>query len=93
MGAWFGWLAKFDSTYQLGGTADEVRQLFYEQETALQKHPAGGKVGPAEWDDAFLLAGYAQSTWPGLGQVFASWVHQHDATQLDGGLGGHRHPG
>ena len=82
LGAWFGWLAKFESTYQLGGTADEVRQVFYEQETALEKQPAGGKVGPAEWDDAFLLAGYAQSTWPGLGQAFASWVHQHDATQL-----------
>jgi pimeloyl-ACP methyl ester carboxylesterase len=82
MGAWFSWLAKYNSTYQLGTTEDEVRQLFYTEETALQKAPAKGLIGPDEWDDAFLFAGYAQSTWPGLGTAFANWVHHRDATQL-----------
>ena len=65
MGAWFSWLAKYNGDYQLGTTEDEVRQLFYEEETALQKAPAKGVVGPDEWDDAFLFAGYAQSTLAG----------------------------
>jgi pimeloyl-ACP methyl ester carboxylesterase len=82
MGAWFSWLAKYNGDYQLGTTADEVRRLFYEQETALQGQPAKGVVGPAEWDDAFTPAGYAQSTWPGLATALANWVHRRDATQL-----------
>ena len=82
MGAWFAWLAKYSSDYQLGTTADEVRQRFFEEETALQGHPAKGVLGPDEWDDAFVVAGYAQSTWPGLATAFANWVHHRDATQV-----------
>jgi pimeloyl-ACP methyl ester carboxylesterase len=82
MGAWFSWLAKYSSDYQLGSTADEVRQRFFEEETALRGHPAQGVLGPDEWDDAFLLAGYVQATWPGLASAFASWVHHRDATQV-----------
>ena len=82
MGAWFSLAGEVQRHYQLGTTADEVRQLFYEQETALQKAPRQGRRRPGEWDDAFLFAGYAQSTWPGLGHGLRHWVHHHDATQL-----------
>jgi hypothetical protein len=39
-------------------------------------------VGPDEWVDAFLFAGYYQQTWLGLGQVFSDYINKHntDAT-------------
>jgi len=59
-----------------------VQRLFYQQENALRRHPAGGVVGPSEWHDAFLWAGYYQITWLDLADVFASWVHQRDSKKL-----------
>jgi pimeloyl-ACP methyl ester carboxylesterase len=79
---WFGWLAKYNSVYHLGATENTVRRLFYKAENALTKDPAGGVVGPDEWDDAFLTAGYSQSSWTDLGDVFSSWVHDHDTAKL-----------
>ena len=75
---WFGWVAKYDSVYHLGKTQKAVHDLWYAQLAALTKHPAGGKLGGDEWTDAFLYAGYYQSTWTDLGSVFAAWIHNHD---------------
>lgn len=79
---WFGWLARYNSVYHLGTTEFAVQRLFYQQETALRRHPAGGVVGPSEWHDAFLWAGYYQIIWLDLADVFASWVHQRDSKKL-----------
>ena len=75
---WFGWLAKYDNVYHLGKTQKAVHDLWYSQLAALTKKPAGGIIGPDEWTDAFLYAGYYQSTWTGLGDTFAAWIHNHD---------------
>jgi pimeloyl-ACP methyl ester carboxylesterase len=79
---WFRWLAKYHKTYRLGRTEKAVQNLFYRQEQKLRKHPAGGKVGPDEWVDAFLPAGYYEQTWLNLGQVFSSWIHKHNAKRV-----------
>jgi pimeloyl-ACP methyl ester carboxylesterase len=79
---WFGWVAKYDSVYHLGQSAAAVKRLWYQQKAELTKHPAGGVVGPDEWVDIFLYAGYYQSVWTDLGNVFASWVHKHDLATL-----------
>jgi pimeloyl-ACP methyl ester carboxylesterase len=79
---WFGWLAKHNSAYHLGKTQKAVHDLWYGQLAALAKKPAGGIIGPDEWTDAFLAAGYYQLTWTDLANVFARWVHQHDVTPL-----------
>jgi pimeloyl-ACP methyl ester carboxylesterase len=71
---WFAWLARYSRVYRLGGTEASVARRYAGQERALRRHPAGGVVGPDEWDDIFLSAGYAQFLWPSLGNVFASWV-------------------
>ena len=75
---WFGWLAKYNNVYHLGKTQKAVHDLWYSQLAALTKKPAGGIIGPDEWTDAFLFAGYYQSTWTDLGNTFAAWVHDHD---------------
>jgi pimeloyl-ACP methyl ester carboxylesterase len=75
---WFGWLAKYDNVYHLGKTQKAVHDLWYSQLAALTKKPAGGIIGPDEWTDAFLFAGYYQVTWTDLGSTFAAWIHNHD---------------
>ncbi len=76
---WFGWLAKYNSVYHLGGTEVAVRKLFYAAEAKLATSPAGGVVGPDEWVDAFLSAGYYEQTWLQRGRAFSDWINKHDA--------------
>lgn len=75
---WFGWLAKYDSVYHLGKTEQAVEKLWYSTGAKLRAHPAGGVVGPDEWTDVFLYAGYYQSLWEDLANAFAAWVNDGD---------------
>ena len=68
--------------YHLGTTADAVEQVFYAEQDTLRRKPAGGVVGPDEWADIFLNAGYNRHTWLELGATFAGWVHDGDAAAL-----------
>ncbi len=76
---WFAWLAKYNDVYHLGSTESAVQNLFYTTENQLASAPAGGVVGPDEWTDIFLEAGYYEQTWVELGQAFSDWVNGHDA--------------
>jgi pimeloyl-ACP methyl ester carboxylesterase len=82
MRIWFGWLAKYRRVYHVGRTMEAVQRRFYSTQGSLDRKPAGGVVGSAEWNDTFLLAGYAQFSWTYLGDVFSAWVHEHDARSL-----------
>lgn len=75
---WFGWIAKYNNVYGLGSTEKAVQNLFYGEEAKLLKHPAGGVIGPDEWVDTFLEAGYYEQTWLTLGSAFAGFVHHGD---------------
>jgi pimeloyl-ACP methyl ester carboxylesterase len=75
---WFAWVAKYNKIYHLGSTEKAVQKLFYSEEARLLKHPAGGKIGPDEWVDVFLYAGYYEQTWLDLGSLFANFVHKGD---------------
>ncbi len=79
---WFGWLAKYDSVYHLGKTQQAVHDLWYKQRLLLAQKPAGGIIGPDEWTDTFLGAGYYQLTWLELGAAFAGWIHNGDYQTL-----------
>ncbi|MCW2642294.1 MAG: peptidase [Dactylosporangium sp.] len=79
---WFGWLAKYDSVYHLGNTAQAVEARWYAEQFKLRVKPAGGVVGPDEWTDIFLQAGYYQVTWTDLADTFANWVHKGDPAPL-----------
>nr|WP_243770157.1 alpha/beta hydrolase [Amycolatopsis acidicola] len=78
LGIWFGWVAKYDSVYHLGTTAEAVQRVFDEQLAKITAQPAGGVIGPDEWLDVFLQAGYYQLRWPTLGDAFAKFVNQGD---------------
>jgi pimeloyl-ACP methyl ester carboxylesterase len=75
---WFAWIAKYNNVYHLGATEKAVQDLFYSEEAHLLKHPAGGVIGPDEWVDTFLEAGYYEQTWLQLGSAFAGFVHKGD---------------
>ncbi len=77
MEIYFRWIARHHGTYRLGRSAAAVERLYLRQLRVLRRHPAGGVLGPSEWIDAFLLAGYDQFYWPYLAQGFAAWVHRH----------------
>jgi len=83
---WFGWVADHDSVYHLGTTQKAVRSLFYRTEEKLYADPVqakGGKLGGSEWIDAFLYAGYYQSTWADLAATFSGYVRDGDVKALD----------
>ena len=79
---WFGWLARYDSVYHLGTTEQAVEKLWYATKEKLRKNPVGGVVGPDEWTDIFLYSGYYQFLWVDLGNTFAGWVHNANATAV-----------
>jgi pimeloyl-ACP methyl ester carboxylesterase len=87
----FGWIADNDSVYHLGSTADEVTSAYAELENSLTAKPVAG-IGPAEFDDVFLVAGYAESRWPGIAAAWADWVAGKTAT-IRSQYQGADHPG
>lgn len=75
---YFAWLAKYDNVYHLGATEDAVERLWYAQQAALTKNPAGGVIGGDEWTDIFLQAGYYRFGWEDMAKAFSGWVHNGD---------------
>ena len=81
---WFGWLAKYHKVYRLGTTEKQVQRRFYAEQARLARHPirtarGTAEIGPDEWIDIFLEAGYYQETWLQLGQAFSDWANGHGA--------------
>jgi pimeloyl-ACP methyl ester carboxylesterase len=79
--AFFDWVAKYDSVYGLGTSGDEVEALYYSEQDLLRATPANG-IGPAEWNDLFLAAGYNVLSYTGVAQTFSDWVRTRDAAAL-----------
>ncbi|KAA9157221.1 alpha/beta hydrolase [Amycolatopsis acidicola] len=75
---YFDWIAKYDSVYHLGTSGDAVERLWYSEQQKLEAHPAGGVIGPDEWSDIFLQAGYYRFGWEDMAKAFSGWVHNGD---------------
>jgi pimeloyl-ACP methyl ester carboxylesterase len=75
---YFGWVAKYDNIYHLGKTEQQVEALFYQKQAELLRAPAGGVIGPDEWTDIFLQAGYYVYGWEDVANAFAGFVHDGD---------------
>jgi pimeloyl-ACP methyl ester carboxylesterase len=79
---YFRWVARHHETYRLGRSAAAVERLYLRQRRILGRQPAAKVLGPSEWDDAFLLAGYSEVYWPYLARGFAGWVHSQNPRPL-----------
>nr|WP_052478851.1 alpha/beta hydrolase [Kibdelosporangium sp. MJ126-NF4] len=74
---YFDWIAKNNDTYKLGTTGAQVEKLYYTKLDELRQKPAG-VIGPDEWTDAFLQAGYYVFGWTDIAAAFAAYVHNGD---------------
>ncbi len=79
---YFDWVAKYDSVYHLGSTGKDVEKLFYREQLKFIKNPAGGIIGPDEWTDIFLQAGYYVFGWEDVANAFSAWVNGGDFSGL-----------
>jgi pimeloyl-ACP methyl ester carboxylesterase len=85
--AFFAWIARYDSVYNLGSTAAQVSASFYQARADLETHPIPGPsgqplIGPDEYDDTFLIGGYDNGYWPGLAAALSAYLNDHSASQL-----------
>lgn len=70
------WIARHDATYRLGKDPAKVEAKWYAMRAALARKPAGGKVGAAELEDAFIPGGYYNGYWPHLAAAFAAYANE-----------------
>jgi pimeloyl-ACP methyl ester carboxylesterase len=75
---YFDWVAKYDSVYHLGTSGKVVRKKYYDTLDKLAKHPAGGVIGPDEWNDVFVSAGYYVFGWEDVAEAFSAYVNDGD---------------
>ena len=73
----FAWIAKYNGVYHLGRTAKQVEKALARQEKRLERKPAG-KLGPAEFEDALISAGYINLAWPDVAQAMSDLVNDRD---------------
>ncbi|MEW2353476.1 alpha/beta hydrolase [Spirillospora sp. NPDC029432] len=78
----FAWIAKHDSYYHLGKTQAEVEANYYKGMEMVREQPIGGKVGPAEYNDIFVVNAYRTYIWTYHAQVLADWVLRKDPAGL-----------
>jgi pimeloyl-ACP methyl ester carboxylesterase len=85
--AFFAWMAKYNSVYNLGSTAAAVSASWYRARAELEAHPIPGPngqplIGPDEFDDTMLIGGYDNAYWPGLAAALAAYLNNHSTSQL-----------
>ncbi|MBY8338960.1 alpha/beta fold hydrolase [Streptomyces spinosirectus] len=68
------WIAKHNDVYGLGRTVAAVQHSYAKASARLAAEPAGGKVGPAELQAAFLSAGYYDDYWPTRAQALSAYL-------------------
>jgi len=79
---YFQWLADHHAAYHLGRKEAAIQRRYYAQLRVLAKHPAGGKVGPAELTDVFTQAAYYVYDWDTIAKAYAAWMHDGRARPL-----------
>jgi pimeloyl-ACP methyl ester carboxylesterase len=82
LNAFFAWMARYNGTYHLGGTAAQVRAAWYQARNQLQANPAGGRVGADEFDDTYLQGMYLDELWPALAQALSSYLNSGQDSDL-----------
>jgi pimeloyl-ACP methyl ester carboxylesterase len=80
--AFFAWVAKYNSTYDLGTTAAQVQAAWYRARDQLKAHPVDGEIGADEFDDTYLEGGYLDELWPGLAQALSAYLNSGQTGDL-----------
>uniref|UniRef100_UPI002A821507 alpha/beta hydrolase n=1 Tax=Streptomyces sp. CRN 30 TaxID=3075613 RepID=UPI002A821507 len=83
------WIAAHDGVYGLGDTPREVQRAYERASARLAERPAGGTVGPAQLQSAFLKAGYYDDHWPHRARALSAYLKGDDGPLAE--LAG-RHP-
>lgn len=78
----FRWVARHRATYHLGRTAEAVQRHYLRQRRLLRDRPAAGVLGASEFDDALVVAGYTEPTWPDLAAALSALVNRDNARPL-----------
>lgn len=78
MDVFFDWVAGNNSTYHLGTSGKAIKKQWYSMRDKLAKKPANGKIGPDEWTDAYLNAGYYVFGWEDDGAALAAALKRGD---------------
>ncbi|GAA3164430.1 alpha/beta hydrolase [Planomonospora alba] len=76
------WTARHNDVYRLGATAGAVSYAWYATRERLRTRPAGGVVGPSEFDDIYTVGGYSDLVWPELARAFSAYVRRGDTAPL-----------
>jgi pimeloyl-ACP methyl ester carboxylesterase len=82
MDTYFSWVADNDAVYHLGTSGKVVKAKYYATLQKLRVKPAAGKIGPDEWNDIFLSAGYYVYGWADIAAMFSAYVNDGDASGL-----------
>jgi pimeloyl-ACP methyl ester carboxylesterase len=69
----FTWVAKYDSIYHLGTNEAAVEKAYYAALAKLKAKPTS-KLGPSEWNDVFVSAGYYVYDWEAIASAFSAYV-------------------
>ncbi|MBB4895637.1 pimeloyl-ACP methyl ester carboxylesterase [Streptomyces olivoverticillatus] len=81
-GDWRRWVARHDSAYHLGRTPQQVLGSYEKVSRRLSRRAAGGNVGPAQLQGAFLKSGYSDSYWARDARALAAFLHGDEAPLL-----------
>ncbi|WP_196452268.1 alpha/beta hydrolase [Planomonospora sp. ID82291] len=76
------WTARNNRVYRLGATVASVSFAWYATRERLRTRPAGGVVGPSEFDDVYTAGGYSDALWPELARAFSAYVRRGDTEPL-----------
>ncbi|MFE5394284.1 alpha/beta hydrolase [Streptomyces sp. NPDC056568] len=77
------WMAEHDAVYGLGDTEREVQNSYEEASARLAAEPAGGTVGPAQLQGAFLRAGYYDDYWPHRAEALSAYLRGDSRPLVD----------
>ncbi|MEV5239778.1 alpha/beta hydrolase [Streptomyces cinnamoneus] len=75
---WRRWAARHHAVYHLGRTPQEVLASYEKASRQLRKRPAGGTVGPAQMQGAFLKSGYTDSHWARDARALSAYLRGED---------------
>ncbi|GAA2336130.1 alpha/beta hydrolase [Streptomyces violaceusniger] len=71
---WRRWVARHHAVYHLGATADRVLASYEKARRRLARKPAGGVVGTAQLQSAFLRTGYNDAYWDPAARALAAYL-------------------